>query len=156
MATHLPLFSFFFPAARTFSFHRREIILSFPLPALPPISFLAETFIPWSAPRRPGQDPAKAFPCLHPQALSKVWDPGSDILRRQALLWFYPTHNRAFLVAQMVKNLLAMLETLVQSLSWEDPLEEGMAAHSSIFAWRIPRTEEPGYKSMGLQRVEHN
>ena len=49
-----------------------------------------------------------------------------------------------FTVTQIVKNLLAMLETLVQSLSWEDPLEEGMAAHSSIFAWRIPRTEEPG------------
>ena len=47
-----------------------------------------------------------------------------------------------------------MLETLVQSLSWEDPLEEGMAAHSSIFAWRIPRTEEPGgLLSMGLQRA---
>ena len=144
MATHLPLFSFFFPAAGTFSFHRREIILSFPLPALPPISFLAETFIPWSAPRRPGQDPAKAFPCLHPQALSKVWDPGSDILRRQALLWFYPTHNRAFLVAQMVKNLLAMQETRIRSLGQEDPLGKGMAIHCSVLTWRTPWTEETG------------
>ena len=44
----------------------------------------------------------------------------------------------------MVKNLLAMQETRVQSLSWEDPPEKGMAVHSSILAWRIPWTEEPG------------
>ena len=50
----------------------------------------------------------------------------------------------ASLVAQMVKNLSAMQETLVQSLGWEDPLEKGMATHSSILAWRIPWTEEPG------------
>ena len=50
----------------------------------------------------------------------------------------------ASLVAQMVKNLLAMQETQVQSLSWKDPLEKVMAAHSSILAWRIPWTEEPG------------
>ena len=56
------------------------------------------------------------------------------------------------LVAQMVKNLPAMLETWVRSLGWEDPLEEGMAIHSSILAWRIPRTEEPGgLQSVGLQ-----
>ena len=46
--------------------------------------------------------------------------------------------QRVFLVAQMVKNLPAMLETWVRSLGWEDPLEEGMAAHSTILAWRIP------------------
>ena len=50
----------------------------------------------------------------------------------------------ASLVAQTVKNLPAMLETWVQSLGWEDPLEEGMATHSSILAWSIPWTEEPG------------
>ena len=50
----------------------------------------------------------------------------------------------ASLVAQTVKNLAAMQETWVQSLGQEDPLEEGMATHSSIFAWRIPWTEEPG------------
>ena len=44
----------------------------------------------------------------------------------------------------MVKNLLAMWETQLQYLGWEDPLEEGMATHSSILAWRIPWTEEPG------------
>ena len=46
---------------------------------------------------------------------------------------------------------------LVQSLGWEDPLEEGMATHSSILSWRIPWTEEPGgLWSMGLHKVEHN
>ena len=47
-------------------------------------------------------------------------------------------NNQASLVAQMVKNLPAMLETLVRSLGWEDPLEKEMATHSSILAWRIP------------------
>ena len=56
-----------------------------------------------------------------------------------------------------VKNLPAMRETWVRSLGWEDPLEEGMATHSSILAWRIPWTEEPGrLQSMGSQRVGHN
>ena len=48
------------------------------------------------------------------------------------------------LVVKMVKNLSAMQETQVRSLGREDPLEEGMAIHSSILAWRIPWTEEPG------------
>jgi len=62
----------------------------------------------------------------------------------------------ASLVAQMVKNPPSVWETWVQSLSWEDPLEEGMATHSSILAWRIPWTEEPGrLQSMGSQ-VGHN
>ena len=61
------------------------------------------------------------------------------------------------LVAQMVKNLPAMHETWVQSLAWEDPLEKGMATHSSILPWRIPWTEEPGgLQSMGSQRVGHD
>ena len=47
-------------------------------------------------------------------------------------------------MAQTVKTLNAMQETQVQFLGWEDPLEKGMATHSSILAWRIPRTEEPG------------
>ena len=54
---------------------------------------------------------------------------------------------RASLVAQRLKHLLAMQETWVESLGREDPLEKGLATHSSIFAWRIPWTEEPG----GLQ-----
>ena len=46
-------------------------------------------------------------------------------------------HHRASLVAQLVKNVLALQETWVRSLSWEDPLEKGTATHSSILAWRI-------------------
>jgi len=57
-------------------------------------------------------------------------------------------------VAQTVKNLAAMQETWVRSLGREDPPEKEMATHSSILAWRIPWTEEPGgLQSMGLQRV---
>ena len=56
------------------------------------------------------------------------------------------------LVTRTVKNLPAMQETQVPSLGWEDPLEKGMATHSSIFAWKIPWTEEPGgLQSMGSQ-----
>ena len=58
-------------------------------------------------------------------------------------------------VAQMVKNLPAVQETWVQSLGQEDPLEEGMATHSSVLAWEIPWTEEPGeLQSMGLQESD--
>ena len=60
------------------------------------------------------------------------------------------------LVAQMVKNLPALLETWVPSLGQEDPLEKGMATYSCILAWRISWTEEPGgLQSMGSQRVGH-
>ena len=55
-------------------------------------------------------------------------------------------------MAQAVKYMPAMQETQVQSLSWEDPLEEEMATHSSLLAWKIPWMEEPGrLQSMGLQ-----
>jgi len=50
----------------------------------------------------------------------------------------------AFLLVQMVKNLPAMKETWFRSLGWEDPMENGLATHSSIMAWRIPWVEEPG------------
>ena len=57
-------------------------------------------------------------------------------------------------MAQIIKNLPAMQESPIQSLSQEDPLEKGMATHSSTLAWRIPWTEEPsGLQFMGLQRV---
>ena len=63
----------------------------------------------------------------------------------------------ASLVAQIIKNLPAMQKTQVQSLGQEDPLEKGMATHSSILAWRIPWTEEPGGRqSMMSQRVGHD
>ena len=70
---------------------------------------------------------------------------GGDILNKGASL-----------LAQMVKNPPTIQETRVRSLGWEDPLEKGMATHSSILAWRIPWTEEPGgLQSMGSQRVRH-
>ena len=62
-------------------------------------------------------------------------------------------------IAQLVKNLPAMQETRVQSLGWEDPLEKEMETHSSILAWRIPWTEQPGRLSPavhGVIRVGHN
>ena len=63
----------------------------------------------------------------------------------------------ALLVVQTVKNLPAMQETWVQSLGWKDPLEKGMATHSSILAWKIPWAEEPGgLQSMESQRVRHD
>ena len=62
-----------------------------------------------------------------------------------------------YLVAQMVKRLPTTWETWVRSLGWEDLLEKEMAPHSSILAWKIPWTEEPGrLQSMGLQRVGHD
>ena len=65
--------------------------------------------------------------------------------------------KRASLVAQQIKNALAMQEpqeTWVQSLGQEDPMEEGMATHSGILAWRIPWTQEPGgLRSVGSLRV---
>ena len=64
--------------------------------------------------------------------------------------------NRTSLMVQLVKNPPAMRATWVRSLGWEDPLEKGIATHSSILAWRIPWTEEPGrLQSIGSQRVGH-
>ena len=62
----------------------------------------------------------------------------------------YPLYSWASLVVQLVENLPAIWETWVWSLGWEDPVEEGMATPSSILAWRIPWTEEPG----GLHPIE--
>ena len=67
------------------------------------------------------------------------------------------TTQRASLVAQLVNNPPPMWETWVRSLGWEDPLEKEMATHSSILAWRIPRTEELGaLQSIGAERVGHD
>ena len=96
--------------------------------------------------------------------LHGVWDL-SSLTRDRPLhckVDSYPLdHHRspstASLVAQMVKNLPEMGGTRVWSIGWEDPLEKGMATHSSLLAWRIPWTEEPGgLQSMGLQRVRHD
>ena len=63
-----------------------------------------------------------------------------------------PLQTGTSLVAQTVKRLSTMWETQVRALGWEDPLEKGMAIHSSILTWRVPWTEE----STGLQRVGHD
>ena len=77
---------------------------------------------------------------------------GQDPLKPPQLIIFW-----ASLVTQMVKNPPAMQETWVQSLSREDPPEEGTATHPSILAWRIPCTEDPGrLQSMGSKRVGHD
>ena len=72
------------------------------------------------------------------------WKEPAEKLRIQSNLL-----NGASLVAQKVKNLPTMQESQVQSLGWENPLEKGMATHSSILAWRSPWIEEPG----GLQAM---
>ena len=69
----------------------------------------------------------------------------------------FPGGSEANFWAQTVKNLPAMQKTRDRSLGWEDPLEQGMATHSSVLAWRIPWSEEPGrLQSMGLQRAGHD
>ena len=71
--------------------------------------------------------------------------------------YFFGCKTRGISGGSDIKNLLAVRETWVQSLAREEPLEEGVAAHSSILAWGIPWTEEPhGLPSMGSQRVRHN
>ena len=68
-----------------------------------------------------------------------------------------PSYYWASQLAQKVRNLSTMQETLVQSLGWEDPLKKEMATPSSILAWRIPWAEEPGgLQSMGSQRIRHD
>ena len=72
-------------------------------------------------------------------------------------LRYHSTTYWVSLVAQMVKNLLAVQETWFWTLGWEDPLEKGVTTYSSILAWRIPWTEEPGgLQSMGLQGVRQD
>ena len=84
---------------------------------------------------------------------------GLRLFSKGWFLPFYATHG-ASLMAQRAKNLPAMQETQetwVWYLGWEDPLEEGMAIHSSILAWRIPWSEEPGgLQSIGSWRIGHN
>ena len=84
------------------------------------------------------------------------------IFQARILEWVFPSpgdlpHLKAALVTQAVKNLPSMPETQDQSLGRESSLEKGMAAHSNILAWRIPRTEEPGgLQFLGSQTAEHN
>ena len=72
---------------------------------------------------------------------------------RVVLIWLQILMWASF-IGQSVKNLPAVQQTWVQLLGWEDPLEKEMETHSSILAWKIPRTEKPdGLQSMGFQRV---
>ena len=81
--------------------------------------------------------------------------PGSGRSPREGIGYLLQ-YSWAFLMAQTVRNLLAMWETWVQSLGWEDPLEEGMATHSSVLAWRIPMDRGAWRATaMGSQRVGH-
>ena len=76
-------------------------------------------------------------------------------LKRKNIAFIILTILNNFLVAQVIKNLPAMQETRIQSLGQEDPLEKGLATHSSILAWKIPWTEEPGrLKHMGSDTTE--
>ena len=111
----------------------------------------------------PSHLPPYTIPPGHPSA------PAPSILYRtwtsdSFLIWYYtcfsaipPNRPTLSLVAQRIKHLPAVQETRVRSLGWEDPLEKEMATHSSILAWRIPWTEEPGgLQSTGSQRVRHD
>ena len=99
----------------------------------------------------PGSSAGKESAC-------SAGDPGSIPGWRRSPgegLGYPPQYSWASLVAQMVKNLPAKFETQVRSLGWDDPLEEGVAAHSIVLAWRIPWTEEPGrLQSMRLQSLD--
>ena len=90
--------------------------------------------------------------CVHVVGLETHGCPHSSVWTTYSFQPFWAT-----LVAQTVKNLPAMQKTWVQALCQEDPLEKEMATHSSILAWKSPRTEEPdGLQSMELQRVRHD
>ena len=104
----------------------------------------------WGVSRRAGW-PFHPTPGPYSHTPLVVWHIGT------ASFWKTVLYGDTSLVAQRVKLLPAMQETQVQSLGQEDPPEKEMATHSSILAWRIPWTEEPGgLQSMGLQRVGHN
>ena len=97
----------------------------------------------------------------HPSVSEEDWsrtscgDQSLQAWRADCNILVLRTSHQASLVAQIVKNLPAMQETWLQSLGWEDPLEEGMANHSSILAWRIPWTEESdGLQSMGNKELD--
>ena len=93
----------------------------------------------------------ESCPLLPPKDQAIDWLSDDQILKHTGLL-----HLGASLMAQMVKNLLAMQKMWIQSLGQEDPLEKGLSPLFSMLAWRIPRTEDPGrLQSMGSWRVGH-
>ena len=81
----------------------------------------------------------------------------AEELEFEAKFWLLINYRISFPGGSDVKNLPAMQETWVRSLVWENPLEKGMATHSSILAWRIPRTEKSGrLQSLRSRRVRHD
>ena len=89
--------------------------------------------------------------------MSWLFTSGVQSIRAPASASVLPMNIGASLMIQMVKNLPVMQGTWIRSLVWEDPLEKGIATHSSILVWRIPWTEEPGgLQPMGSQRVGHD
>ena len=107
------------------------------------------------------QDPFPSVPCLFPSVdvSGNYWEPWSilsqSMIYSTVKLKKCNDISRASLVAQRLQRLPAMRETWVRSLGQEDPLEKEMATHSSILAWRIPWTEEPGgLQSTGLDMTE--
>ena len=114
-------------------------------------SHLAQHFSNHSSSSNPGH-----WPITH-NYVDNLEDALCIFLHDYTMIKSYWYVHWASLVAQTLKNPLVMQETWVQSLGWKDLLEKGMATHSSILAWRIPWTEEPGgLQSMGSQRVGHN
>ena len=109
--------------------------------------------IPGSRIRWGGNGTPLQYFCLkNPMDWEAWWATAHRVAKSQTWLKQFSTHNNIWFlpVSQIVKNLPAVWETWVQSLGWEDPLEKGMATHSSILAWRILWTEEPaGLQSMG-------
>ena len=106
----------------------------------------------------PGFDSSSKAVTLHIQGLLPSRWGKNERIKGRIPWWSSGYITGASLVVQMVKRLPAMLETWVQSLGWEDPLEKEMATHSSTLAWKIPWTEEPGglQSYQGLQRVGHD
>ena len=102
-----------------------------------------------------GTGVGRQWPAAWLGALS-VAVPAWDLLKKVTFIIFY-LHQEIPYVAQTVKSLPTMRETQVQSLGWEDVLEKEMATHSSVLAWKIPWTEDPGrLQSLGSQRVGHD
>ena len=118
--------------------------------ALSPFAVYPPSSWPWDRTlhRKPSLPLCVCFFC-NPKCDSHRKGPHSNKVRWSLTEWS--------LVVQMVRSLPAMLESRVRSQGQEDPLERGMATHSSTLAWEIPQTEEPGrLQSMGLQRVGHD
>ena len=123
---------------------------------------LRDPFLSWIKDYKPGKDIKVCLIKYDPLSFTNVETEAHKSLNLMCKLPYLVTldprlSHQASLVAWMVKNLLTIPETWVLFLGQEDPLEKGMATHSSILAWRIPWTEEPGgLQSMGSLRGGHD